>query len=48
MSVPEAYAKKGLALMNLKQYDKAREALEYVIKNYPPDNAPRPSSRSSG
>jgi TolA-binding protein len=36
--VPEAYAKKGLALMNLKQYDKAREALEYVVKNYPPDN----------
>jgi TolA-binding protein len=38
-SVPEAYLKKGQALMNLKQFDQAREALEYVVKNFPPDNA---------
>ena len=25
--------------MSLKQYDTARESLEYVIKNYPADNA---------
>jgi hypothetical protein len=26
-------------LISLKQYDRAREALEYVVKNYPADNA---------
>jgi TolA-binding protein len=33
--VPEAYVKKGTALKTLRQTDKAREAFEFVVKNYP-------------
>ena len=33
--LPEAYLKKGIALKTLKENDKAREAFEYVMKNYP-------------
>ncbi len=33
-AIPEAYYKKGLALKNLKQVDLARQAWEYVVKNY--------------
>ena len=35
-SFPRRTAKKGLALKNLKQSTGAREAFEYVVKNYPP------------
>ena len=33
--VPDAYVRKGTALKTLRQPDKAREAFEFVIKNYP-------------
>ena len=33
--ISEAYEKKGEAAAGLKQVDQAREAFEYVIKNYP-------------
>ena len=38
-SIPEAYYRKGLALKSLKQTDRAREALEYVVKTYPESQA---------
>ena len=38
-AVPEAYYKKGTALQSLKQHDDAREAFEYVVKNYPDSTA---------
>ena len=34
-AIPEAYYKKGRALLNLKKTEPAREAWDYVIKNYP-------------
>jgi TolA-binding protein len=34
-AIPEAYYRKGTALRNLKQYDRARQAFEQVYKNYP-------------
>jgi TolA-binding protein len=34
-AVPEAHYRKGTALRNLKQYDRARQAFEQVYKNYP-------------
>jgi TolA-binding protein len=37
--VPDAYYKKGLALMNLKNAAAAREAWEFVVKNYPNSDA---------
>jgi TolA-binding protein len=37
--VPDAYYKKGLALMNLKNAAAAREAWEFVVKNYPTSDA---------
>ena len=33
--VPDAYYRKGVALRSLKQPDRAREAWEYVAKNFP-------------
>ena len=33
--MPDAYYKKGLALMNMKNAAGAREAWEFVVKNYP-------------
>jgi len=33
--VSDAYVRKGTALKTLRQTDKAREAFEFVIKNYP-------------
>jgi TolA-binding protein len=40
-AIPEAYYKKGLALKNLRQLDRAREAFEYVAKTYPDSDAGR-------
>ena len=37
--VPDAYYRKGIALKNLKQPDRAREAFEYVVKTYPDSDA---------
>jgi TolA-binding protein len=34
-AIPEAYYRKGLALKNLRQIDRARQAFELLIKNYP-------------
>ena len=34
-STPDAYYRKGLVLRDLKQPDKAREAFEFVVKNFP-------------
>ncbi len=36
--IPEAYYKKAMALSNLKRYDEARAAAEYVLKTYPDSN----------
>jgi TolA-binding protein len=40
-AIPEAYYFKGLALKNLRQLDRAREAFEAVVKNYPREDAAR-------
>jgi TolA-binding protein len=37
--IPDAYYKKGLALMNMKNVAGAREAWEFVVKNYPNSDA---------
>ena len=37
--MPDAYYKKGVALSNLKNVAAAREAWEFVVKNYPNSNA---------
>jgi TolA-binding protein len=34
-AIPDAYYKKGLALQALKQFAPAREAWEYLVKNFP-------------
>jgi TolA-binding protein len=34
-AIPEAYYRKGTALRNLKEHDRARQAFEQVYKNYP-------------
>ena len=34
-SIPDAYYLKGVALRNLRQLDRAREAWDTVIKTYP-------------
>ena len=35
----EAYVRKGVVLVDLRQPDRARDAFEYVIRTYPPDSA---------
>ncbi len=40
-AIPDAYYFKGLALKNLRQFDRARDAFEAVVKKYPGDNAAR-------
>lgn len=40
-ALPDAYYLKGLALKNLRQLDRAREAFEAVVKNYPDKDAAR-------
>jgi TolA-binding protein len=40
-AIPDAYYLKGLALKNLRQLDRAREAFETVVKNYPREDAAR-------
>ena len=37
--VPDAYYKKGVALSNMKNAAGAREAWDFVIKNYPDSDA---------
>ena len=37
--VPEAYYKQGLSFERLKELDRARQAYEAVIKNFPESNA---------
>lgn len=38
-AIPEAYYKKGLALQQLKDADRAREAWEFALKNFPDSTA---------
>ena len=40
-AIPEAYYRMGVALRHLGQLDRARTALEYVVKNYPDSDAGR-------
>jgi TolA-binding protein len=40
-ALPDAYYLKGVALKNLRQLDRAREAFEAVVKNYPKEDAAR-------
>ena len=41
----QAYYRKGLALKDLKQTDRAREALDYVIKTFPEQRRGDPRAR---
>lgn len=40
-AIPDAYYSKGLALKNLRQFDRARDAFETVVKNHPDSDAAR-------
>jgi TolA-binding protein len=40
-TIPDAYYLKGLALKNLRQLDRARDAFETVVKNHPDSDAAR-------
>jgi TolA-binding protein len=38
-ALAEAWVRRGIVLVDLKQPDRAREAFEYVVKTYPADSA---------
>jgi tol-pal system protein YbgF len=40
-ATPDAYVRKGAVLLDLRQPDKAKDAWEYVVKNFPETDAAR-------